>query len=335
MGRRISKEFLHPSILEGVNNKIGNLDSLETDAKGNMVQAINELVEKLDNTSTLRDSLADILENKGIEVTEEDDIDSLISKVEGIHSGLDIISATELPESGKENQICVITDNPTDKIIVTSSWDDINATDGTIYVKLGESENSIISTSANIQTIYRVESVYQNDVNTNLASYLYQNGTWVEFTLATIYILKDGSYITDNTFETSSDFTYTNGVGVVYDIAIAMDDTEYVFSTLANMVDVTEFDNLNITWIKDDMLSGDTYELYLYLCPTNKGVGSSSISSGYTYADSKSITEEGGTMSFDLSSYTGEYYITLLYKHYNSKAYSRSTTLTLTDIYFN
>ena len=44
MGRRISKEFLHPSILEGVNNKIGNLDSLETDAKGNMVQAINELV---------------------------------------------------------------------------------------------------------------------------------------------------------------------------------------------------------------------------------------------------------------------------------------------------
>ena len=48
MGRRISKEFLHPSILEGVNNKIGNLDSLETDAKGNMVQAINELSDKID-----------------------------------------------------------------------------------------------------------------------------------------------------------------------------------------------------------------------------------------------------------------------------------------------
>ena len=48
MGRRISKEFLHPSILEGVNNKIGNIDSLETDAKGNIVQAVNELVEKID-----------------------------------------------------------------------------------------------------------------------------------------------------------------------------------------------------------------------------------------------------------------------------------------------
>ena len=48
MGRRISKEFLHPSILEGVNDKIGNLDSLETDAKDNMVQAINELADKID-----------------------------------------------------------------------------------------------------------------------------------------------------------------------------------------------------------------------------------------------------------------------------------------------
>jgi hypothetical protein len=64
MGRRISKEFLHPSILEGVNNKIGNLDSLETDAKGNMVQAINELVEKLDNSAELEVLEGEIAEGK-------------------------------------------------------------------------------------------------------------------------------------------------------------------------------------------------------------------------------------------------------------------------------
>ena len=57
MGRRISKEFLHPSILEGVNDKIGNLDSLETNAKGIMVQAINELVDNLNRTSELEDEL--------------------------------------------------------------------------------------------------------------------------------------------------------------------------------------------------------------------------------------------------------------------------------------
>ena len=39
---------------------------------------------------------------------------SLITKVDGISGGLDIISATELPANGRENQICVITDNPTD-----------------------------------------------------------------------------------------------------------------------------------------------------------------------------------------------------------------------------
>ena len=39
--------------------------------------------------TTLRDSLADILENKGVDVTEEDDIASLITKVDGLSSNLD------------------------------------------------------------------------------------------------------------------------------------------------------------------------------------------------------------------------------------------------------
>ena len=39
--------------------------------------------------TTLRDSLADILENKGVDVTEEDDIANLITKVDGLSSNLD------------------------------------------------------------------------------------------------------------------------------------------------------------------------------------------------------------------------------------------------------
>ena len=87
MGRRISKEFLHPSILEGVNNKIGNLSELETGNKADMVSAINELFAKLDNSSEeelelARMQLIDILQEEGVEVTEEDNMDSLIAKVE-------------------------------------------------------------------------------------------------------------------------------------------------------------------------------------------------------------------------------------------------------------
>ena len=93
MGRRISKEFLHPSILEGVNNKIGNLDSLETDAKGNMVQAINELVEKLDNSAELEVLEGEIAEGKelianavGEPLTAEESFDEMSNDINSLLS---------------------------------------------------------------------------------------------------------------------------------------------------------------------------------------------------------------------------------------------------------
>ena len=86
MGRRISKEFLHPSILEGVNNKIGNLDSLETDAKGNMVQAINELVEKLDNSAEIENGKELIANAVGEPLTAEDSFDEMSNDINSLLS---------------------------------------------------------------------------------------------------------------------------------------------------------------------------------------------------------------------------------------------------------
>ena len=86
MGRRISKEFLHPSILEGVNNKIGNLDSLETDAKGNMVQAINELVEKLDNSAEIENGKELIANAVGEPLTAEESFDEMSNDINGLLS---------------------------------------------------------------------------------------------------------------------------------------------------------------------------------------------------------------------------------------------------------
>ena len=86
MGRRISKEFLHPSILEGVNNKIGNLDSLETDAKGNMVQAINELVEKLDNSAEIENGKELIANAVGEPLTAEDSFEEMRNDINGLLS---------------------------------------------------------------------------------------------------------------------------------------------------------------------------------------------------------------------------------------------------------
>ena len=86
MGRRISKEFLHPSILEGVNNKIGNLDSLETDAKGNMVQAINELVEKLDNSAEIENGKELIANAVGEPLTAEKSFDEMSNDINSLLS---------------------------------------------------------------------------------------------------------------------------------------------------------------------------------------------------------------------------------------------------------
>ena len=86
MGRRISKEFLHPSILEGVNDKIGNLDSLETDAKGNMVQAINELVEKLDNSAEIENGKELIANAVGEPLTAEHSFDEMSNDINSLLS---------------------------------------------------------------------------------------------------------------------------------------------------------------------------------------------------------------------------------------------------------
>ena len=84
MGRRISKEFLHPSILEGVDNKIGNLDNLETDAKDNMVQAINELADKIDTEIAEGKEL--IANAVGEPLTAEESFDEMSNDINGLLS---------------------------------------------------------------------------------------------------------------------------------------------------------------------------------------------------------------------------------------------------------
>ena len=49
MGIRISKDHLHPSVIESITSLIGDLSQLETTAKGNAVEAINELCINLIN----------------------------------------------------------------------------------------------------------------------------------------------------------------------------------------------------------------------------------------------------------------------------------------------
>ena len=426
MGRRISKEFLHPSILEGVNNKIGNLDSLETDAKGNMVQAINELVEKLDNSAeiengkelianavgepltaedsfdemsndinsllstfktnmmnngvtvesgdkfkqlidkiatmveegsnkgikfasgtcdvttnvggsttittnldfvptyifcyalvrryrgqynnvdgslpklyisnissmpstsgypvsvsnitandfrvsggvynsveeyktsvnvtkwyaigigeedtTLRDSLASILENKGVDVTEEDDMASLITKVDSISGGLDIITATELPATGRENQICVITDNPVDNFIITGNSAESNNDKIVIYNSTGTSNYNTIKN--NMTYSYNISKVrYQANY---LSSYYWGDNQWNRLTVGgSIVLFERGEFLNTDITGGFGTATGTTISGSNFVFSGARDAT--LLSTTTKKINFSKFKTLKVT----------------------------------------------------------------------------------------
>ena len=94
----------------------------------------------------LEESLREILGDEGVELSGEETLAELIVKVDDEfvkknaeienNNGLDIISATELPGTGRENQICVLTDNPVDNILVSQFVEDDPLSEDVIFVLL-------------------------------------------------------------------------------------------------------------------------------------------------------------------------------------------------------
>ena len=158
--------------------------------------------------TTLRDSLASILEEEGVEVTEEDNMASLITKVDeefnrknenlaNSGSGLDIISATALPATGKENQICVITDTPFDSVIISTKNDEIYNESNKIILYSVDPRYSIKNTTFNatinnVTYDFHISKIKQGNVNRE--SYYYRNNIWNELSYTSLPIVKDGAY---------------------------------------------------------------------------------------------------------------------------------------------
>ena len=160
--------------------------------------------------TTLRDSLASILTEEGVNVTEEDTMASLIIKVDEefdrknenlANSGsvLDIISATELPATGRENQICVITDNPVNNFLTSINFNDKNTVTNENIIFIYENplscllplqmDNNGITNNCYINTIYQG--------NTILSSYIYQNNNWNQLTEDALNVISYEYYNND------------------------------------------------------------------------------------------------------------------------------------------
>ena len=114
MGIKISKDHLHPSVIESITSLIGDLSQLETTAKGNAVEAINELLANGGNKEELEALIAEITEGKGLianafgePLTAEDsfdkmniDINSLLStfKTNMMNNGITVESGDKFKQ---------------------------------------------------------------------------------------------------------------------------------------------------------------------------------------------------------------------------------------------
>ena len=272
--------------------------------------------------TTLRDSLADILENKGVDVTEEDDMASLITKVDGISGGLDITSATELPATGRENQICVVTDNPVDSFVVTSE-EDFTSVDKIVVFTTSNSPNYEVNNN-NLLCRYCIDSVFLNDML--LDSYYYKNSTWNRLTFSNLCLLYQGRYMMESIhggLYSGSYIKYTPDTGIVIKPSSSTGANIISAFSFKNKIDLTNYSTIEITLKGSNTISGcGCYILASTSAPFNY-VGSFTNQT-VLKEQSLSLGTDYRTYTFDITSAKGEYYI-------GFGGYMMNYTITISD----
>ena len=320
MGIRISKDHLHPSVIESITSLIGDLSQLETTAKGNAVEAINELLANSGNKEELEaliTELKSILEDEGVSVTEEDDMASLISKVDEEFAeknneiknsgGLDIISATELPATGKENQICVITDNPVNSFMIASIDEEI--TTNSIIMQYTSGSSNYVCNTANQVLRYNFYRTINNGVY--CSSYYWNNSNWNQLTKALKYIIEAGQANTSEFGSVNYEPAYwtINSNGVLAVKSYTSSDY-YLTFTFTNKID---FNNYSTIYI-EAQTSGTSIERHVHILALFSSNSANTIlktSSDIKYSASVIANSDKTILSIDISNWTGEYYLSI------------------------
>ena len=310
---------------------VSGIDKFET-----LIGKLDEIdlgVDAEDLLGSFIESLSRILEDEDVELSGNETLGELIIKVdeefnrknneiENSGGGLDIISATELPATGRENQICVITNNPVDNFRISNLQTDI-LNDGNIYLKLGSGSgpsSGNITLGDTVQTIYHVDGIYQN--STKLKSYVYQDGNWIEFTKTGIDIMVNGSYTVDSeTYgtlkERSGDITFTDGNGLWMNHGLVSSGRSgYMHTYLTKKIDISGFTKVKIT-LKDMDYGGTASSNMLATLHFFDSVPTASLLTNPDEDDDyPSKSQSIGRVDFasknivyDISDMTGSYYL--------------------------
>ena len=121
-------------------------------------------------------------------------------------SSIDVITASELPVSGKEGQLCIITDTKPSSILFNyDNTIDINETEILILYNTVDSYQEYNINASNINMKLRLRYVIQkiNGVNTTKKGYVYLEGKWKPLFPTELYIFKSGEGLASGVSYTS------------------------------------------------------------------------------------------------------------------------------------
>jgi hypothetical protein len=286
------------------------LNSLQTSNKNNLVAAINEVFQSGVNA---KQQLVDALNAKGMTCSTSDSWNTLINHInEGAGGGLDIISATELPNTGRENQICVIMENPINKYSILPYTNNTYTSDSVTLV-YGADESNYTYRSNNQIIQYNFNRVTKDGVN--FKSYYWQDSKWNILTYDYVGIVENGvTPVPGGNLQLNSHTSYFN--------FIEAGDEDYIripssgsYNHITSTSTPINFNLYSRVEVDAKALSGSSKSLYIGFSTAARSAAqtASSIKNYCTkYTSPQSINKTTTTTyTYDISSFTGTGYLVL------------------------
>ena len=279
---------------------LNNNSSLKTTIDGfeNLKNVVNN------NRIALRDKL----EDKNIEVSENERLSSLINKVDGL-GAIDIITVTELPPIGRENQLAIITDRNANNIVLSIDDSHKGLDENDIFINLSSvplfKVYDIKIHNALFKLYLNRVSQIQNGVSNRLLSYKYKNGEWVNITGKEMYLYDNGAFpnfIEIGEFYSPNDSDITNENNI---LSIRGPGKE-MKGTFEKQIDVTNYTTLKVIVTSFNMNDSNNKILYIGLADSLTGSFPASFLSHIRTTNA--ITKET-ELSLDISNVIGYKYL--------------------------
>ena len=244
------------------------------------------------------------------------------------NKGLDIISATELPATGEENQLCIITDSNPSKFIITSNLDDPNVSNDSIMLYTSDTSNYPITINNGIVSKnYFFKRITQQAFG--LESYYYENGIWNKVTEKNMIFLENKKYYNIDihggiTTDYASYLESTVGIRLN-----CYNSSYWYYVSFKNPIDVTKYSTIQI---KASCAVSNTGNLF-YIVLGNQQLSHESenaLTDLFNHAtNSITLTTTNTTYEFDITGKSGVYYVGFCYNSPNKSAINISDVILL------